>query len=166
MSLWVCRQSDKIRCICSSHQTVFLLSNLADPSSTLSTQHAVFWKRVSCTSKLFPQHPYSTCVCLTGSGLNYLSGFSWMSSPYSLDQKSLLFAEQAHSEDSSHSEICKFSCWCLHSSGAAAYRLNHKIIKLNPKYTQNFIGWTEALKHTQKQREGISVQVQHCSTWD
>lgn len=75
-------------CVCSSHHAAFLLSNLADPSSTLSTQRAVFWKRVNSTPKLFLQHPPSTCV----SGLNYLSGFDWInSSSPPLDQNSLLF---------------------------------------------------------------------------
>ena len=124
MRLWTVRR-DKM-CIFSSHQSVFLLSNLTDPSSTLSTQHTEFWKRVSCTSKTIPitsalHMCVCVCVCWTGSGLNYLEGFNWMSSPYSpvCVTGSKIFVvymrawgRQAHKTDSSCSQRCVNSA-CL-----------------------------------------------------
>lgn len=102
------------------------------------------------------------CVHLTGSGLNYLSGFNWMSSPYSSVWEIFVVYMQAcgaQHRQQSLSEICKFSmltCQCLHSPDAAANQPHHKNIKLNAKNAQNFIAWIETPRHREKHRESIS----------
>lgn len=86
---------DKIICVSWAITRLFFSCQILRTHPAHSAPGTVFWKRVSWTSKLFPQHPYSTCVCLTEFGLNNRSGFNWMSSPYSPECKvgqELLFA--------------------------------------------------------------------------
>lgn len=88
---------DKIRCVSWAITRLFFSRQFSLTHPAHSAPGTVFWKRVSWTSKLFPQHPYSTCVCLAEFGLNNRSGFNWMSSPHSPECKvgqELLFAGQ------------------------------------------------------------------------